>query len=149
MQQQTTKRKKKEKPKPKGLSLSYEGIDETNKIKTLAQLQERIRITLKYHIGRENALSTYDFFISVIGVSPHELDTFKRSFWWNIIKKLCSEMRKEGVLFPIIEGCNVYILKTETEAERFNKRLESDINGLRKAQIRASEWVRGEKWRNL
>lgn len=148
-QQLLYKKKKKEKAKRKGISASYEGVDQNQRLKTLAEIRERIRITLKYHIGKDNALSVYDFFVNIIGVAPYELDTFKRWFWWDIIKKVCAEMRRELALFVIIERSDVYVLKTNSEAERFKTRLQHDIDGLQKAQLRANEWVKGELWRKI
>ena len=101
------------------------------------------------HIGKENKTSVQEIFQVVVGINPHQVDSFMRFYWWNFIERIIRELRKLDRCFIIKQQGNYYVLKEQGEADYYKKVCDKAIKGMENAQTRADEWVENEKWRDV
>ena len=132
MQTQIYKKKRKKLIKPSLLLTDYSCLKREERLEGLFEIRKRIRSAFIFHIGEENSISPYDLFVKVYEISPMGLDIFKRNYWWNVIKKMLSEMRMENELFIINNGHKLYVLQTKEELEKFHSRMDRVIGNLKK-----------------
>jgi hypothetical protein len=143
IQQQLIKKKR------RLLFLDFNQVEQDEVIKTIKEIREKVRKIFKYHIGRENAINPVDLFTEVFGISPFVIDIFKREYWWNILKATIRQLRKENTCFIINNIHNLYVLKTEEELTKFEKKHNQHILNLENEKMRAKEWVAKKKWQEL
>ena len=144
------KRKKKQKQESKSkLNLSYATAGREEKLKTPEQIKDKILNIMRYHIGKEDSISSVDLFISVFGVSPFELSIYKREFLWNMMKKILHNLRSDMILFTVVNVYNVYVLKTQEELELYKNGINARIKALLFHKQKAVKWVEEEKWKEV
>lgn len=114
-----------------------------------SEIIRKLRTLFKSHIGKENSISPIEVFYYVFNQNPERTDIFKRNYLWSIIKGVLRNLRREGVLFVINEGRELYVLKTKEESLRFRKRIDSCINELKEIQNKADIWVKKRMYKNI
>ena len=146
----TTQQNKKKKKRLESVLLrtDYECLTQDEALRTILEIKKKLREIFKNHIGDENSISPVVLFERVYGVNPLFLDIFKKNYWWNVIKLVIRQLRKDD-LFIINKGSKLFVLKTQEECDMFKKRIDMDILRLENTKRLASEWVRKEKWRSL
>ena len=127
---------------------NFDSIAREDIISTLTQIRIKLKKEMAKHIGEENSITPAQLFQLVYEISPFDLDLYKRQYWWNVIKRVISEMRKDDV-FIINKRTKLFVLKSEEELTDFNKRINRTIKGLYNLQSNASKWVSFERWREL
>jgi hypothetical protein len=144
------KKKRKKQKQDKILLMDYECLEDIDKAKlSIETIRKKLMQIMRYHIGRENSINPVQLFEQIYGVSPFKLDTFTRSYWWNIIKSVMRAMRRDGSLFVINRGRFLFVLKTQEESNAYKTKIDSDIQNLIQCKRNADEWVRLSKWKNL
>lgn len=123
--------------------------DEDRAEKAVGLIEKRILSTMRFHIGKENPIKPVALFEKVYGFSPFMLDTYRRAYWWNIIKTIIRKMRREGTCFIINKGQFLFVLKTQDECNEFKKQVDRHITQLKKSKMTATKWVREQRWKYL
>ena len=130
------------------LMTNFDSLKREDIISTWTQIRVNLSNEMRKHIGEENAITPYKLFYVIFGQDPFSLDLYKRQYWWNVIKRVIAEMRKEDV-FIINKRTKLFVLKSNEELEDFNRRINRTIKGLYKLQDNAAKWVSIERWREL
>jgi hypothetical protein len=145
MTEQTQIRKKKRKQ----LLIRLNNPQENEIHRDINEIIKKIFEIFRYHIGKANAINSYDLFKEIFSVEPEEVDLFQRSYLWNIIKMLLAKMRTNGELFTVNNGLNYYVLQTHEEAKKFKTKCNALIKAFKGMKKKADRWVYEEKWRNI
>ena len=114
---------------------------------TIVEIKIRLKRIMRRHIGAANYISAFELFEEVFKVDPDNVQLYVKMAWWNIIKRLLSEMRKSEELFTVLDKTKVYVLQTKEESERLKLRVDREIAGLQDLKVRADKWVAEKKWR--
>jgi hypothetical protein len=141
----------KEKKKKKFIVLltDFNCLTRESIIKTLYEIRQKIKEIFKNHIGKENAISPYTLFSEVFEINPLTLDIYMRNYWYNVLKRVMIEMRKQKEIFIINNGYSLFVLKTKEEKDSFKKKVNRHIFYLNEIKKNATEWVNQEKWKEL
>lgn len=139
----------KKKKKEMLLLTSYEAMPLEDIMKTLAEIRKELFRIFKNHIGRENAISPYELFYEVFGVKADTLDLYTRNYWYLVLKRVITTLRREGDIFIINNGYHLFVLRSEEELDKFKKRTDRHIKALEEVKTKAEEWIDGKKWRYL
>lgn len=131
------------------LLISQDSLSSNEEVKTIVEIRNKLRVVFKEHIGIENGITPVELFEKVYEVQAHSIDTFRRAYWWNIIKDCIRAMRKEGNTFIINKGSTLFVLKTKAEAQGYKNILNNKIREMRRSKKRADEWVKKEKWKEI
>lgn len=134
------------KKKKKRLSLTFSDVPTGEILSTEAVLYSRLLNKMRYHLGKENAISIRELFKDILNIDPINLDIYRVQFWYNIIKKLISHARKSNECFIINNGSVIYVLHTTEEALKFNSKIDRTIKGLEELKSNALKWVEGKKY---
>jgi hypothetical protein len=140
---------KKKKRKEIILLTDYSCLDRNDILRTLTEIREELKKIFRNHIGFENAISPYELFYQIFKINPQLLDIYKRNYWYQILKRMITELRKSGEVFIINNGYSLFVLKSEEELKRFKEKTDRHIQALKNSEQRAKEWVKKQKWRNL
>jgi hypothetical protein len=140
---------KNQKKKKKVLQLDFNCLTREDIIKTMAEIRKAVLKIFRKHIGRENSITPFELFYEVFGISPQLLDIWKRGYWWNVLKRIIIEMRREGDIFIINRGYFLFVLKTKEENRQFQDGVNRHIAYLEDMKETANNWVKNEKWRGL
>ena len=130
------------------LMTNFDSVAREDVISTLAQIRIKLKKEMVKHIGEENSITPAQLFHLIFEINPFDLDLYKRQYWWNVLKRVISDMRKDDV-FIINKRTKLFVLKSEEELEDFNRRISRTIMGLHKLQTNAAKWVSFERWREL
>jgi|WetSurMetagenome_2_1015567.scaffolds.fasta_scaffold10513_7 hypothetical protein len=139
------KRKRKE-------TLLLTGIDSMSPsdiILTIVEIKGKLKKIFKNHIGRENAINPYDLFISVFNIQPNTLDIFQRNYWYSVLKRIITQMRREEEMFIINNGYHLFVLQTQEEEKKFDEKIDRHIDYLKDIKKKARKWVRYKKWKKI
>jgi len=129
--------------------IGIESLNEEEKEKEPDNIYLRTYDVMKYHIGKENSIRFHLLFKEITGKNPFELSTFERTYWWNVIKAILRDMRKNEILFTIITSRSVYVLQKQEELQKFNEKTDRHIKSLNELKDKAKKWVDDEKWRKV
>lgn len=146
---QLTKKKKKKRKNTSQLLTGFENLDEADVIASLHEIKKKLREIFRNHIGVNNSIHPTDLFELVYGVNPENLNTIKKEYWWNILKKILRGLRYEETLFVIIRGSKLFVLQTKKEAEDYKIEKDRHIENLEELKKKATRWVTEEKWRRI
>jgi hypothetical protein len=132
------------------LNLKFRYLTEDELVMTLKQVEKKLFIIFKKHIGKENSISQYDLFLEVYQIKPEEVEIFKRYFWWNVLKDCLRKLRNEGKLFVVSkQSSGLYVLSTKDELLSYERRIDTIINGLYKVKTKAKKWVNEKRFKKL
>lgn len=134
--------------KRKLLFVDFNQVEQDEVIKTIKEIREKVKKIFRSHIGRENAINPVDLFAEVYGISPFVIDIFKREYWYNILKAVIRQLRKEDC-FIINNIQNLYVLQSQEELGKFIKKTNQHIDNIQAEQERAKEWVKKQRWKEL
>lgn len=127
----------------------YNCLSDSEVIKTLEQIGEKLIKIFKNHIGSENSITPVEVFESIFMVNPSYMDIFKRTYWWNVLKTILRKLRSEEKLFVINRGGKLFVLQTQEEANGFKGKIDRDIERMKELKKKADKWVRNKKWKNI
>lgn len=147
MELQILKKKKKKRKSRIILYSDYHFLKEEEMMESIEKIKSKLKKIFKYHIGEANAINPYDLFEAVLGVSPESVDFFKRAYWWGIIKQILKIMKVEGDIFVINKISKLFVLQNKSELIDFERKINTTIENLNDAKMRAREWVRKERWK--
>lgn len=116
---------------------------------TEAQIRIKIKKVMIHHIGIENSINPVDLFVYVYGVRPEELNVYKRNYWWDMIKAVLRQLRRENDLFTIIKGSKIFVLSNDMELEYYIKVSNNHIKSIENLKKNAREWIKKKKWSKL
>lgn len=138
------------KKKKKRISLSLPNIDLPEELnRNYDELRKKIKSIYRYHIGKENSLSSYDLFVKVYNRSPEDFNVFKREYMWNILKKVIRNMRSTNELYVVFSGQKSFVLCSKEELIYTKKTIDRHIESLVRLKKNASIWYKNEMWRNF
>ncbi|MEK0348004.1 MAG: hypothetical protein QQN44_06710, partial [Nitrosopumilus sp.] len=80
---------------------------------------------------------------------PEEVGIYKREYWWNVIKKMMSSLRKSENLFIVHSGQKWFVLQSENELEHYKRSLNGVIIGLKNTMTKAEKWVTNKSWTKI
>jgi hypothetical protein len=112
---------------------------------TRTQIKIKLKKIFKYHIGIKNAINPFDLFFQVYDVKPQDLNIYKRNYWWNVLKFILRQLRKENEMFIIISGSRIFVLESKEELEYFLKVSDNHIKSIKNLKKNAEKWVRNKK----
>ena len=138
MLKQLSKEKEKQKPKKK----------QTLRI-TQDVIQNKLLRHFQYHIGEQDKTTSEEIFQVIIGVNSNAVDSFARFYWFDIIQKIMRKLRREDKCFIIKKDKGWFVLQSISECEYYKGLCDSAIGKMKKAKIRAEEWVENEKWKHM
>jgi hypothetical protein len=141
--------KKKKKRSKTILLTDYECLSEELVLSTLEQMSDRLKIVFRSHIGKENSITPMELFTKIYGVNPMELDVFKRNYWWNVLKAVLKNMKRNNMIFVINKGRKLFVLHSYEEAREYEQKVDRDIKSLKENKKKAYEWVRHESWKEI
>ena len=142
-------KKKKKKTLKALLLMNYDSLDREEIIATIFEIRKRLKNIFKMHIGEEESISPVELFEEVLRVNPNYFDIYKREFWWNVIKNVMRTLRSDGEVFIINKRSKLFVLKSQKESNEYKKVIDRDISNMGKAKVKADNWVKEEKWRNI
>lgn len=143
------KQKRRRKKKLKLLLINYEQLSREEILATLMEIRENLKLHFRWHLGEEEPTSPAEIFEKVLRINPQEMDTYKREYWWNVLKKVMSGLRKDGELFIIHRGHQYFVLRTQEEANYYKNQIKKMITGMHESMKKADAWVREEKWKKV
>ena len=76
-------------------------LDESHSQKVSVFLINRIKKTMKGHVGEDYFISADMLFKKVMNANQFDIEFYKRKYIWDIIKLLLRELRMKGVVFII------------------------------------------------
>ena len=100
MTEQTQIRKKKRKQ----LLIRLANPQESEIHRDINEIVKKIFEIFRYHIGKANAINSYDLFKEILSVEPEEVELFQRSYLWNVIKTLESAPQMFAMLQKTTSG---------------------------------------------
>ncbi len=112
------------------------------------EIRHNIRVMMKHHIGKPNAITSKELFFKLYGMLPQDVDIYKFTFLWAVVKRIIADMRKDDI-FIVLEVNKAFVLQTKQECVIFVKHLENLRVGLRRLQTKAVDWVDKEKWKDV
>lgn len=118
-------------------------------VATVKEITTRLFAHFREHIGKEESTSPVEIFEAVIGLHPEEVGIYKREYWWNVIKKMMSSLRKSEDLFIVHSGQKWFVLQSDNELINYKHGLNSVIIGLKHTMTKAERWVAERKWTNI
>jgi hypothetical protein len=133
----------------KMLYVDFNRLQDDEVIRTIKQIREKLIAVFRYHIGKENSITPAELFLEVYGINPAMNDIFKREYFWNVIKAVIRQLRKEEDCFIINNIHNLFVLQSREELKNYEKRINQHIENLENDKIRAREWINKGKWRDL
>ena len=140
--------KKKKKRNEILIMTDYNALDRESILETLANIRSKIRKIMRNHIGEENYITPVDLFEEVLKIKISSLNIFERSYWWNVIKKIIGEMRKDD-LFIINKNSKVFVLCNKKELGEFENKIDNHIDALKTLKQRARKWVWSKEWEKI
>jgi hypothetical protein len=144
-----TKKKKKSKRGEYLLLTDYECLSDDEVMSDIHEMRERLKKIFRNHIGEENSITPVELFKQVYGMDSSYLDIFKKNYWWNILKKVLSSLKRDDTLFVINKGTKLFVLKTQEESNMFKEKIDRDVIRMKEMKIKADEWVKKKRWRDL
>jgi hypothetical protein len=141
--------KRKKRRKETLLLMDYECLTNEEVLETIHNIRKKLIRIFQNHIGEENSINPNTLFKYVYGFEPTTLDIYKRTYWWNVLKRCLSGLRKDNTLFVINNGFKLFVLKTQEESNKFKDRLDKDIKNLYNIKYKADDWVRKKKWKKI
>lgn len=117
----------------------------------LISVEELMKILAKEfskHIGEEEGISI-DEILRKYFEDYEEWSVWKRYTYFDLIHKCISLLRRKGDLFIINRKRKHFVLKTQKEADYYKNILKRDIIAMDKSMVKADEWVRTKKWKNI
>lgn len=139
-------KKKKRKDAEKILLIDYGCLDQNEIIQTLAEIRRRLIAIFRSHVGQENSISPSQLFHEVFGINPQLVDIYKREYWWNILKKVLSDMRRTGELFVVNKSKFLFVLQTKDELEEVLAKYDHNIKALKEMKDKAKQWVSRQRY---
>ena len=143
------KRKRKKKRQTTLLLIDYECLSREEQIRTIHEMRVRLKDIFRHHIGKEEFITPVNLFTEVFGVNPENLDIYKTTYWWSVLKKVLRGLRSDRTLFVINNGRKLYVLHSQDEANMYKRKIDKDIIAMGKSKVFADEWVRNRLWREL
>jgi hypothetical protein len=137
------------KKKRKLLFIDFNQIERDEVIKTIKEIREKLLKIFKNHIGKENAINPVELFEQIYNVNPFIIDIYKREYWYNILKAVIRQLKKENSCFVVITQHQLYVLHTEEELLAYRKKSDNHIKNIEDDKIRATEWIENKKWQEL
>ena len=137
------------KKKKKILFLDFNCIERDEVIKKIKEIKEKLLKIFKNHIGKENAINPVELFEQIYNVNPFIIDIYKREYWYNILKAVIRQLKKENSCFVIITQYQLYVLHTEEELLAYRKKSDNHIKNIEDDKTRATEWIKNKKWQEL
>ena len=131
------------------LLISFENLEREEIILTLKEIRENMRKIFRKHIGKGEAISPTQLFFEIFNTDPDEVDIYRREFWWNVIKKVISQMRYDGDIFIVNTGKRLFVLQSSDELKNFTDRIDNNIRGMENTKKMARDWIRERKWMNI
>lgn len=124
-------------------------ITDKEALEIIDDLEKKIRKIMKQHIGYANAITPYNLFVKVFDIAPIEVDVYKRTYLWNLIKKMLRTMRSENTCFIYMKGNKIFVLQSQEELEYVLMRFDQHIKAIENLKKNAKEWVQDEKWKQF
>jgi hypothetical protein len=131
------------------LFIDYNTLERSEVLKTIEEIQKKLISIFSNHIGKENSISSSELFKEIFSVEPAKVNVYKRAYWWNVIKKVISELRKYEIVFIVNQGHKLYVLQSLEELKEVSNQIDKSIEGLKLSKIKAQDWVKEKKWKKL
>jgi hypothetical protein len=135
---QISKEKEKQKPKKK----------QTLRI-TQDVIQNKLLRHFQYHIGEQDKTTSEEIFQVIIGVNSNAVDSYARFYWFDIIQKMMRKLRREDKCFIIKKDKGWFVLQSMDECKYYQGLCDNAIGKMKKAKIRAEQWVQAEAWKHM
>jgi hypothetical protein len=113
------------------------------------QIKMKLRRIFKSHIGETNSISPFELFYQTFNIKPQELNIYKRNYWWNIIKYILRQMRRDNELFTIIKGSKIFVLSNQGELEYYIKVSNNHIKSIENLKKNARKWVENRSYKKI
>jgi hypothetical protein len=139
--------KKKKKNKYIGQNVFSDTKEEI--LDTETQIRVRLKKIMRSHIGIENAISSNELFFLIYGMEAEDLNVYKRTYWWSIIKQELRHLRRMNEMFSIIKGSKIFILCSDNELKNYIKFTDNNIVSIKNMQKNANIWVKKKLYRNF
>lgn len=139
MMQALKRRKKKQ-------SLSWSHT-EVEILMTETEIAKRCKRIFKSHVGVANAISPFQLFEKVYGVSPQKLGRFKAEYWYLQLKKVLRYLRMTNELYTTFRGRKVFVLQSKEELAFTQHVIDRHIGALKVSRSNAEKWVKDELWK--
>ena len=123
-------KKKKRKLAQVLLMTDYACLTEQEILRTVYEIRIKLKEIFRQHIGQENAISPFQLFEEIYGISPNNVDIFKKNYWWHIIKIILRQMRHDNECFVINKPHSLFVLKSKQEATDYKARCDREIEAL-------------------
>jgi len=138
-----------EKKKKKLLFIDFNQVDREEVIKTIKEIREKLLKIFRNHIGKENAINPVELFEQIYNVNPFILDIYRREYWYNILKSVIRQLKKENSCFVVITQQKLYVLRTEEELLAYKKKSDNHIKNIEDDKTRANLWIKNKGWEKL
>jgi len=112
-------------------------------------LYEKIQEIFKKHIGEENSINPIKLYEKIFYENPLTVHLYERQYKWSIILRALHYLRKTEKCYIVNKKTHLFVLKTEGELKQLNKKLDTLVYAIKNSKIKAKNWVKGEKWKNL
>ncbi len=119
-------------------------------------MTDKLQDIFKKHIGLLNGISPNDILRLLYGNSIFNETLYYRDYMWrHKVLRAIHYLRHRTKLFVISQKIDreskplFFVVQTEEEGTIFNKRLDREIKGMHKTQIRCKKAVSENWWRNL
>ena len=149
MKQKQIQKKRTIKKSKKFLLIDYDQLKVSEMVATVKEITTRLFRHFKDHVGKDESTSPVDIFEAVIGLHPEEVGIYKREYWWNVIKKIMSQLRKSEDLFIVHSGQKWFVLQSTEELSGYKRNVKNVIRGLENSITRAERWVQNKSWQNI
>jgi hypothetical protein len=140
---------KKRKRKRKLLLTDFECLTDDERLLTITEIRQRIKKIFKQYIGEENFITPVEVFERVYNIHPEQMDIFKKNYYWQVIRNVIRQLRREEILFIVNKGSRLFVLKSKTELKAFEKKINLDIENMIQLKVKAKRWVNNEKWKTI
>ena len=106
-------------------------------------IKEQFRKLIFPCLGKDTSLVRDDFLRRIFGLQElGRMIEYEKKSWWEFLKKYMSELRKEGIIFPIIDKFHrVYVPCNKAEVEDYKECLKKFQNNITIGQTRADKWL--------
>jgi hypothetical protein len=137
------------KKKNRSLMIRLSNPDEKEVHRDVDRISIKLFEIFRNHIGKENAISSFDLFKEIYNTDPSLLDVFQRNYLWSIIKVMLSGMRSREELFVVSNASKLFVLKDKNELTAFKQKMDRVIDSIEDTKIKAQKWVLNKSWRNI
>jgi hypothetical protein len=137
------------KKKRKLLFIDFNQVEREEIIKTIKEIREKLIKIFRSHIGKENAINPVELFEQVYNVNPFIIDIYKREYWYNILKAVIRQLKKENSCFVVITQQKLYVLHTEEELLAYKKKSDNHIKNIEDDKTRAEKWIKDKGYRDF